>query len=65
MNFKNLFRSSLTKRHEIFAETRVNGEGPSLAVILPLKQEIQIKSVIFYCTLTLYPNPPSRLAEAG
>jgi hypothetical protein len=33
----NFFRSSLTKHHEIFAETRINEEGPSLAVIRPLK----------------------------
>jgi hypothetical protein len=35
---KKLFKFSLTKRHEIFAETRVNEEGPSMAVIRPLKK---------------------------
>jgi hypothetical protein len=36
MNFKTTFQ--VQKRHEIFAETRVNEEGPSLAVIRPLKE---------------------------
>jgi hypothetical protein len=37
MNFKTTFQVQPNKRHEIFAETRVNEEGPSLAVICPLK----------------------------
>jgi hypothetical protein len=40
MNFKTTFQVQPNKRHEIFAETRVNEEGPSLAVIRPLNHAL-------------------------